>query len=472
MVDTRTRGETLTSDTDKKTTTPETPPAASKLNPSYADSNRASARVLIKPVQQFLHTEASGGIVLVIAAAVALIWANSPAADSYDAFIHHHITIDLGFVVLDETVGHWINDLLMAVFFFVAGLEIKRELVHGDLRDPKRAALPIAAALGGMVIPALVYVAVNLGGEGANGWGIPMATDIAFAVGILALVGKRAPASLRVFLLTLAIVDDIGAILVIALFYTASLNLGWLAAAVATVVVILWMQRIKVNSYIPYFFAAGFLWLAVFESGIHATIAGVILGLLTPAYPLHPPSAVLGIIRDRLAALRSRPADGVADEDEQNELDSIATMARDAVSPLRVWEHRLHPWSAFVILPLFALANAGVELSGDSFGGLFSEGVPLGIILGLVVGKPVGVLLASWLVTKTGMATLPRGVGWLELGGVGLLAGVGFTVSIFISGLAFTDPHLVELAKIGILTASITAGVAGYIALVARKTTA
>ena len=289
MVDTRTRGETLTSDTDKKTTTPETPPAASKLNPSYADSNRASARVLIKPVQQFLHTEASGGIVLVIAAAVALIWANSPAADSYDAFIHHHITIDLGFVVLDETVGHWINDLLMAVFFFVAGVEIKRELVHGDLRDPKRAALPIAEALGGMVIPALVYVAANLGGEGANGWRIPMATDIAFAVGILALVGKRAPASLRVFLLTLAIVDDIGAILVIAVFYTSSLNFGWLGAAALAVVAIVVLQRLKVYAIVPYVLLAAFLWLAVFESGVHATIAGVILGLLTPPSPCTRP---------------------------------------------------------------------------------------------------------------------------------------------------------------------------------------
>ena len=465
MSDTKTRGGDVTSDLEKQTD------PSSRLNRSYADSDLLSARRIVQPVQHFLHTETAGGIVLVLAAAIALVLANSPLAETYHSVIEHHITIDLGFLTLDESVEHWINDLLMAVFFFVAGLEIKRELVHGDLRDPRRAALPIAAALGGMVVPAALYVAINAGGEGANGWGIPMATDIAFAVGILALVGKRAPASLRVFLLTLAIVDDIGAILVIAIFYTSSLSLGWLAAAVATIVAIVVLQRIKVYSVIPYFVLAAFLWLAVFESGIHATIAGVILGLLTPAFPLHPPGAVLDTIHQRLGGLRARPEDGVADEDEQNELESIAVLSRDAVSPLRIWEHRLHPWSAFVILPLFALANAGVELSGEAFGGLFTEAVPLGVIVGLVVGKPLGVMLASSLVVRTGLARLPRGVGWLEMGGVGLLAGVGFTVSIFISGLAFTDAHLVDMAKVGILTASLIAGIVGYAALAARKTT-
>ena len=466
MSDTKTRGGDVTSDLEK-TTDP-----SSRLNRSYADSDLLSARRIVQPVQHFLHTEAAGGIVLVLAAAVALLLANSPLAEAYHSVIEHHITIDLGFLTLDESVEHWINDLLMAVFFFVAGLEIKRELVHGDLRDPRRAALPIAAALGGMVVPAALFVAINAGGEGANGWGIPMATDIAFAVGILALVGKRAPASLRVFLLTLAIVDDIGAILVIAIFYTSSLSLGWLAAAVATIVAIVVLQRIRVYSVIPYFVLAAFLWLAVFESGIHATIAGVILGLLTPAFPLHPPGAVLDTIHQRLGGLRARPEDGVADEDEQNELESIAVLSRDAVSPLRIWEHRLHPWSAFVILPLFALANAGVELSGEAFSGLFTESVPLGVIVGLVLGKPLGVMLASLVVVRTGVARLPRGVGWLEMGGVGLLAGVGFTVSIFISGLAFTDAHLVDMAKVGILTASLIAGVSGYAALAARRTTA
>jgi Na+:H+ antiporter, NhaA family len=447
------------------------PDPAARLNRSFADSDRAAARRLVKPVQRFLHTETAGGFVLLIAAVVALVWANSPLSESYEAFIHHHIVLDLGFLTLDEPVEAWINDLLMAVFFFVAGLEIKRELVHGDLRDPRTAALPIACALGGMVVPALLYSAVNVGGAGARGWGIPMATDIAFAVGILALVGTRAPASLKVFLLTLAIVDDIGAIIVIALFYTTSLQAAWLGVAAVTVLAVVGLRRLQVNTVVPYFLLAGVLWLAVFESGVHATIAGVLLGLLTPAFPFHPPEAVTGVIGHRLALLNARPPDGRADEDEQNELASITVLAHDGVSPLQTWQHRLHPWSAFLILPLFALANAGVHIDGSALGEVITSPVPLGVILGLVVGKPVGVILAGVIATRTGLARLPRGVGWLEMGGVGLLAGVGFTVSIFVSGLAFADPEVVGSARVGILTASVISGVLGYTALVARRTT-
>jgi NhaA family Na+:H+ antiporter len=443
---------------------------ASRLNRSFLDSDHAAARRLVKPVQRFLHLETAGGVVLLLAAVVALVWANSPFREVYEGFIHHHIVLDLGVLTLDEPIELWVNDLLMAVFFFVAGLEIKRELVHGDLRDPRTAALPIMAAMGGMIVPALLYTAVNLGGAGARGWGIPMATDIAFAVGILVLVGNRAPASLKVFLLTLAIVDDIGAIIVIAVFYTSSLQAAWLGAAVAVVAAILVLQRLRVNHVVPYVVLAGALWLAVFESGVHATIAGVVLGLLTPAFPLHPPEAVTGTIANRLQALRARPADGRADEDEQNELASIAVLARDGVSPLQTWQHRLHPWSAFAILPLFALVNAGIRLEGG-LAETLSSPVPLGVILGLVIGKPVGVMAAAFLATRSGLAKLPRGVGWLELGGVGLLAGVGFTVSIFVSGLAFEDPALVQSAKLGILAASVTSGLIGYIALVARRTT-
>ncbi|CAN5805145.1 Na+/H+ antiporter NhaA [soil metagenome] len=449
----------------------EGPDPAARLTPSFADSGHVAARKLVQPVQHFLHLETSGGIVLVLAAVLALVLANSPLREAYEAVIDHHIVLDFGFLTLDEPLELWINDLLMAVFFFVAGLEIKRELVHGDLRDPKTAALPIAAALGGMVVPAALFFAINAGGEGAAGWGIPMATDIAFAVGVLALVGTRAPASLKIFLLTLAIIDDIGAILVIAVVYTTSLNAIWLAVAAGVVLIVLALQRLKVNSSIPYVVLAGLLWLAVFESGVHATIAGVVMGLLTPASPRHPPEAVTGTIHYRLRQLRARPADGRADESEQNELKSVADLALGGVSPLRVWQHRLHPWSAFVILPLFALANAGVSLQGFAPGDLFTEALPLGVIAGLVIGKPVGVMGAAFLATKSGLAKLPRGVGWLELGGVGLLAGVGFTVSIFISGLAFTDDALVESAKVGILAASVAAGILGFAALAARKTT-
>lgn len=440
------------------------------LSQSFIHSERATARLLARPVQRFLHTETAGGFVLLMAAAVAIVWANSPFADSYHAFFDTHLAIDLGFVAIDHSLSLWINDLLMAFFFFVAGLEIKRELVHGDLRDPRSAALPIAAALGGMVVPALIYTAFNAGGPGSSGWGIPMATDIAFAVGVLALVGNRAPASLKVFLLTLAIVDDMGAIIVIALFYTASLQAAWLGGAAASIVGIVLLRRMRVNAMPPYVLMAALLWLCAYESGIHPTIAGVALGLLTPASPLHLPEAVIGTIADRVRLLRAMPRDGHADEVEQTELETISVLSRDGVSPLQTWQHKLHPWTSFAILPLFALANAGVDLGGG-VGQVFTDPVPLGVIAGLVLGKPIGIMAAALITTKLGIARLPRGVGWLELGGVGLVAGVGFTVSIFIAGLAFTDPTAVDEAKVGILVASLIAGVLGYAALVARTTT-
>jgi Na+:H+ antiporter, NhaA family len=443
---------------------------APALQPSFQEGDSFAARRVVRPVQRFLHTETAAGGVLLLAAVVALVWANSPAAPAYEAFVEHHIRLDLGFLVFDESVGHWINDLLMAFFFFVAGLEIKRELVHGDLSDPRAAALPILAALGGMVVPALLYTSLNAGGPGSNGWGVPMATDIAFAVGVLTLAGDRAPASLKVFLLTLAIVDDIGAIVVIAIFYTSSLQGAWLGAAALCVLAVVALQRLRVQSTIPYTVLAIALWVSVFESGVHATIAGVVLGLLTPASPASPPEAVTGTIAERVDHLRSLPADGRADELEQEELAHVAVLARQGVSPLRVWQERLHPWTAFVVLPLFALANAGVPIGGG-VGEALRSPVSLGVILGLVVGKPIGVMLAAFIATKTGLAKLPRGVGYLELSGVGLLAGVGFTVAIFIAGLAFTDEALVEQAKLGILLASATAGVVGWTFLMARKTT-
>ena len=443
-----------------------------RLSVPWASSDRRVPRAVVQPLQRFLHLEASSGIVLVVAALVALVWANSAWADGYHRLFETEIAINLGFISIEEHLVGWINDLLMAFFFFVAGMEIKRELVHGELRDPKSAMLPIVCALGGMIAPATLYFVLNVGGPGTSGWGIPMATDIAFAVGVLALVGSRAPSGLRVFLLTLAIVDDIGAIVVIALFYTEQLALGWLGLAVVMIAAVVVMRRLRIKSFIPYVISAGVLWLAVFESGIHATIAGVVLGLLTPAWPFHPPEAVTGDIDQRARALRSRPADGRGDETEQAELSQIATLANDGVSPLNRLEALLHPWTSFFVLPLFALANAGVNLGGGALSGILSEPVTLGVIAGLVVGKPLGIMVAAWLAVAAKKARLPRGVGWLEMLGVGSLAGVGFTVSIFIAGLAFTDPELVDMAKVGILAASVTSGVIGYLALVARKTTA
>ena len=429
---------------------------------------RVVSSVIVQPLQAFMHTEVAGGLFLFLAAVVALVWANSPAHESYEELWELPLTLSFGPFAIAEELRHWVNDLLMAFFFFVVGLEIKRELVLGELRDLRAAALPLVCALGGMVAPALIYTAINAGGPGSGGWGVPMATDIAFAVGVLALVGTRAPASLKVFLLTLAVADDLGAIIVIAVFYSRGVELSWLLLAAATVAAVLLLRKSGVRKYVWYVVAAAVLWLAVFESGVHATIAGVILGFLTPSRPLHPPENVSGLAEAHLEVLQTKPADGIADEEEQATLLEVSRLAREGVSPLARLQAALHPWTSFLVLPLFALANAGVEVSGAGLGAIFSEPVSLGIILGLVLGKPIGVMAAAFLTVKLGIARLPRGVGWLELAGVGLLAGVGFTVAIFIAGLAFEDPALTSAAKVGILCASALAGIVGAAFLAAR----
>jgi NhaA family Na+:H+ antiporter len=295
-----------------------------------------------------------------------------------------------------------------------------------------------------------------------------MATDIAFAVGVLALVGKRSPLSLRIFLLTLAIVDDLGAILVIALFYSRGLAPAWLALAMMVVVVIVVLQRLKVRSMVPYAVCAGVLWLAVFSSGVHATIAGVVLGLLTPTRPFRPPEVVTPAASVHLQDIADRVADGIADEDEQTRLLEVSRLVNEAVSPLARLEARLHGWSSLVVLPLFALANAGVTLGGSAIGNAFGTGVTIGVVAGLVVGKPVGILLAVYAAVRLRLGRLPAGVGWLEIAGAGMLAGIGFTVALFVTGLAFADPALQDSAKVGVLIASLLAGVLGSAALWAR----
>jgi NhaA family Na+:H+ antiporter len=424
--------------------------------------------MLATPVQEFMRTEVASGAVLLLAAAVALVWANSGAFESYERVWTTPLHVQIGSVGVSEDLRHWINDGLMAFFFFVVGLEIKRELVLGELRDMRVAALPLVCALGGMVVPALVYTAFNAGHPGSSGWGVPMATDIAFAVGVLALVGTRAPAGLKIFLLTLAVADDLGAIVVIAIFYARGLDTGWLLIAAATVAVIVLMNRAGARTYVWYVAAAGVLWLAVFESGVHATIAGVILGFLTPSRPLYLPERVSSVARGHLDHLEQGPVDDVADEQEQNRLLEVARVAQEGVSPLARLEQALHPWTSFVILPLFALANAGVRVAGGSVTGFLGERVTLGVIAGLVLGKPLGITIAAFLMVKVGLGRLPRGVGWLEMIGVGLLAGVGFTVAIFIASLAYTDPVLTGAAKVGILLASATAGIVGAAFLAIR----
>ena len=429
---------------------------------SWSGSARPVPRLVLQPLQTFLRTEQAGGILLLAAAVAALVWANSPWRASYDSFWHTQLTIGIRTWSLAEDLQHWVNDGLMALFFLVVGLEIKRELLTGELREPRVAALPAIAALGGMVVPALLYLAINPGGEEARGWGIPMATDIAFALGVLALVGRGLPPALKSFLLALAIVDDIGAILVIAVFYSGSIDVLPLLAAGGLLAVVLVLQRLNVRWTVVYVLLGVGVWLATFQSGVHATIAGVALGLATPAVPFQRPRAV--------SLEAHRIADNTVDDPTPPDADAhqwlhLAGLTREAVSPLARLEHLLHPWTSYVIVPLFALANAGVSISGSTLREALTSGVTLGVVVGLVAGKMAGVTAFTWVATKTGITRLPDGVRWSHLVGVAALAGIGFTVSLFITGLAFQTAAIQEAAKIGILAASLLAALLGALLL-------
>ena len=406
-------------------------------------------RRMPRVVRRFLETEAAGGVVLLVAAVVALVWANSPWSGSYHTLWETELTLEVGRFRLADDLHHWVNDGLMALFFFVVGLEIKRELVHGDLRDRRAAAMPAIAAAGGMVVPALLFLVVAGGTDGARGWGIPMATDIAFAVGVLALLGPRVPSALKLFLLTLAIVDDIGAIVVIAVFYASDTDPLFLVAAAGILAAMLALRVGGVVWIAPYVVLGIGVWLAVRASGVHATIAGVVLGLLAPARPLIP--AV--VARDWAGDLTDDPSPG--------ELDTMTRLARTAVSPAEHLEHLLHPWTSFVVIPVFALANAGVELRADSFDAPGSAAVTAGVVLGLVAGKTLGITGAAWLAVRTGAARLPEGATWPMVAGIGAIGGIGFTVALFIAELAFLEGSLRDAAKIGVLTASTLAAAVG-----------
>jgi NhaA family Na+:H+ antiporter len=417
-------------------------------------------RALPLPVRRFLQTETSGGVALVVAALVALAWANSPWHGSYEDLWHTRVTLQVGSLGIDDELGHVVNDGLMALFFLVVGLEIKRELVVGELRSWRVAALPAIAAAGGMVVPAALYALFNFGGEGGSGWGIPMATDIAFAVGVLALLGPRVPSALKLFLLTLAVVDDIGAILVIAVAYTEDLDLAALGVAAGAIVAALVCIRLRIWSPSVYVVLGVVCWLATYESGLHATLAGVAFGLLTPAQPLAPAD----VARDWAADM--------SDEPTAAEMRSLTAVARETVSVAERVQHQLHPLASFVVVPVFALANAGVRLSGDVLSGPGAGRVTAGVVVGLVVGKLAGVAGATALAVRFGMSRLPAGVSWAQLLGVAGVAGVGFTVSLYITELAFGDqPRLEDTAKFAVLVASVVASAlgAGVLALAGRR---
>lgn len=422
--------------------------------PSYLASNRPLARLVARPIREFLRVEASGSVLLLAAAVIALVWANGPAASSYDSFWHTPIGVDLGSLRIEESLQHWVNDALMVIFFFVVGLEIKYELVNGDLRDPKTAALPIIAAVGGMLVPAGAYALIAGGGPGSAGWGIPMATDIAFAVGVLGLLGRRIPSALRLFLLTLAIVDDIGAIIVIAVFYTSSLSMWWLALALGLLALMVGLQKARVWAITVYVVLGVVAWFALLQSGVHATLAGVAIGLITPAKAL---------LNEDVARRHARQAlvDNRLDPDE---LGRLRFLLGESVPMVERLQSALHPLSSYVVLPVFALANAGVSLGG--FGDAVTSPVALGIVAGLVLGKPVGIVLASFIAVRLGLGRLPDRTTWTMLTGVGAVAGVGFTVSLFIAGLSFPGAaDLGDDAKVGILVASLIAAAVGVAVL-------
>ena len=422
---------------------------------------------LTGPVQRFIHTEISGGILLVVGLAVAMVWANSPWADAYRRLLHHHLAVDLGFWSLDEPLEFWVNDLLMTVFFFVVGLEIKRELVAGELARFRQAIIPIAGAIGGMVVPALVYVAILRGGAGSQGWGVPVATDIAFALGVLMLAGSRVPFGLKVMLLALAITDDIGGILIIALFYSDGISTGPLALAGGTVALCLVLRQAGIW-YFPLYWVIGAVgWAATLESGIHPTIFGVVMGLLTPWQAWRPAGGFVARMRALVARVQEvyDPETQQATHGDQVALSlEIASEAHEHVSPLDRLEHALSPFSAYVIAPLFAFANAGVAVDASTLGDALRAPVAQGVFLGLVLGKPLGILLAIRIAVALG-ARLPEGVTWGSIAGLGIVAGIGFTVALFIAGLSFEEAALLTDAKLGILAASLVAGILGWTVL-------
>ncbi len=408
----------------------------------------------LEPIKRFMHVEASGGVVLLFATAVAIIWANSPFSESYFAFWKTHVGITIGSIEFNHSLKHWVSDGLMVIFFFVVGMEVKRELVIGELREFKRAILPVAAAVGGMLVPAFVYLTIQKGQPGEHGWGIPMATDIAFVVGIMAVLGSRVPHILKVFLLTLAIVDDIGAILVIAIGYTSDINLIALALAFVGLGVVVLLSRIGVRSFAVYTVLGVFVWLGFHESGVHATIAGVLLGLLTPVRSRISTGKFARILARANQVLYG--GEWEAEEHKGEKVRAFQRASREVISPLEYLEDRLHPWSSFFIMPVFALANAGVVIHFSDF----LNSVAVAVMGGLVIGKMVGIVLFTWLIVKLVTKSLPEGLNWKILIGGGFLGGIGFTMALFIAGLAVEGP-LLDAAKIGIIGGSFVAAMLG-----------
>jgi NhaA family Na+:H+ antiporter len=433
------------------------------MNASYVGPQPVIDRIL-RPFHRFADQETSSGIVLLGCAVAALAWANSPFGDSYEHLWEQSLTVGHARFGLTMTLHQWINDGLMAVFFFVVGMEIKRELLIGELSTRRTAALPIAGALGGMIVPALIYTALNAGTEGLRGWGIPMATDIAFALGALALLGPRVPNVFKVFLAALAIADDLGAVIVIAVFYTADLSVSALAGAAGLFLLLLGANRLGVRHAAVYALVGVLLWLAVLASGVHATIAGVLLALTIPARTRINEPTFIDCIERSLAQFRASDEPGTSvltNAGHQQAIHQIENACEAVQAPLFKLEEKLQTLVAFGIMPLFALSNAGVRVAGTP-PGILTSPIVLGIVLGLVLGKPIGITLFSWLAVRSGQAALGGNAKWGALHGVSWLGGIGFTMSLFIANLAFEGTEHIAEAKMGILIASTIAGFVGW----------
>lgn len=437
------------------------PPSSLPDPPGAWSPARRLARAAIAPVERFLAIEASSGLVLIAAAAIALGLANSPLRDAYAHLWHTPIGIRFGAFAFERDLHFWVNDGLMTIFFFVVGLEIRREIAHGELSELRRAALPIAAAVGGMVVPALLFVALNRGGAGHSGWGIPMATDIAFAVGVLTLLGKNVAPALRILLLALAVIDDLGAILVIALFYSQGIDPHGFAVVGAGIGTTLLMQKIGARAPVAYLVPGIVTWAGALVLGIHPTLAGVIMGLLTPVKAWFGSDAFVERAATNIDEIRAK-APSATEHELMPHLDAINAARREAVAPVERLQHALHGWVAYGIMPVFALANAGVPLGSATLDG---DGlrVFLGVGLGLAIGKPIGVLVASRALVALGAGALPSGVAWKAVSVVGAVAGIGFTMALFVAQLALPPGPLLETAKLGILAGSAVSAIAGFI---------
>lgn len=424
--------------------------------------------LLISPFQHFFKKVATGGMLLMCSALVALAWANV-APENYLHFWHTDLSLSLGPLSISKSLQHWIDEALMTLFFFTVGLEIKREILIGELAQLRRAVLPVAAAIGGMVCPAVIYLLFNSGTEGASGWGIPMATDIAFALAVLSLLDRRVPFGIKIFLSALAIADDLGAVLVIALFYTKTIYWQYLLLSLLFLLALGITNYLKVNKTLPYALLGVGIWAVILGSGIHATIAGVIVALFIPARGRYNTDRFINKVQTYIGKIECPTGTCghtiLVDQSHLNAVQAIEVACHNTMTPLQRLEHSLNSWVALLILPLFALANAGVVLGDLDVSAAFSHPVTLGVMLGLVLGKPVGIFLATFLASKILNAPLSKDVTWIHIGGASILAGIGFTMSIFISGLSFPDPKYVELSKFGIILGSLLSGGLGLTVL-------